>query len=95
MWAKHEPEQATCFATGRGEAIAWIEENQDRARRIVSEYTGIPPESVRDYHFTEYGHVRVEDVQAWLAQLRAWGDVTADWLDVTDIATDKFNEAGQ
>lgn len=95
VWAKHEPEQATCFATGVGEAIAWIEENQDRARRIVSEYTGIPSKSVREYHFTEYGYVRVEDVQAWLSQLLTWGDVTADWLDVTDIATDKFNKAGQ
>lgn len=95
VWAKFNPEQAECFVTAIGEATAWIEDNQDAAREIVSEYTGIPAASVRDYHFTPYGHVRPGDVQVWLDYLLERGDVTADWLKVEEIANDKYNKAGE
>ena len=91
LWAHYNPEQATCFVTATSKAIDWIEENQDGARKIVSKYTGIPEASVRDYHFTPHGQVRLQDVQAWLTYLIERGDV-ADWVDIGSVASDEYNE---
>jgi NitT/TauT family transport system substrate-binding protein len=91
LWAQYNPDQAVCFTTGVSKAIDWIEENQDAARKIVSKYTGIPEASVRDYHFTPHGQVRLQDVQTWLDYLIERGDV-ADWVDLDMVASDKYNE---
>lgn len=90
IWATYNREQAECFTTGIAKAINWIEGHQDGARKIVSRYTGIPAASVRDYHFTENGKVRLQDVEVWLDYLIERGDV-ADWVDLGMVATDEYN----
>lgn len=85
--------QATAFVAGIVDAINWIEDNQQEAKEIVGSYTEIPADAISDYHFTENGQVRPDDVSDWLTYLLDRGDVEADWLQVEDIATNKFNVA--
>jgi NitT/TauT family transport system substrate-binding protein len=91
IWARENPAIAREFVGCIVDSINWVEENQEAARDIVGAHTGIPADAIGDYHFTENGQVISEDVQDWLDYLLERGDVTADWLQVEDIATNKFN----
>ena len=91
VWAQSNPETAEAFVTAIADAIDWIEDNQEEARGIIAKYTGIPTEAVPEYHFTEHGRVRVQDVAAWMHYLRGRGDLTADWLEPGAVATDEYN----
>jgi ABC-type nitrate/sulfonate/bicarbonate transport system substrate-binding protein len=90
LWGQYNPEQARAFVAGVVDAINWIEANQDEAKPIISKYTGIPVESVSDYHFTPDGRVRIQDINTWLEYLLERGDVP-DWVDPASVATDIYN----
>ena len=92
VWARERPELAKAFTTGTAKAIDWIEGNQEEAKQIISDYTGIPVEAVRPYHFTEHGTVRHDDVVFWMDYLRERGELTEDWVTPEDVATDKYNQ---
>lgn len=92
IWAENNPEAATGFATAIAQASAWIMANQDEARVIVSFYTGIDAEYVPDYFFQENGAVIETDIQFWIDYLIARGDVTATWLNPSDIGTNRYNQ---
>jgi ABC-type nitrate/sulfonate/bicarbonate transport system substrate-binding protein len=95
IWAREHPEAVTAWVSCIRDAINWIEANQDLAKPIIAEYTGIDAAYVPDYYFQEDGQVIMEDVQFWLDYLIARGDVTATWLNVDDIATNDYNTALQ
>lgn len=89
IWARENTETATAFASGISDAINWIEDNQAEASVIISKYTGIPESSVRAYHFTDNGKVRMVDVEFWLKRLQETEGVP-DWLNLDDIATNAY-----
>lgn len=43
-----------------------------------------------EYHFTEGGSVRVEDIAFRMTYLRERGDLTADWLEPSAVATSGY-----
>jgi ABC-type nitrate/sulfonate/bicarbonate transport system substrate-binding protein len=91
IWARENPDTAERFVKGTADAINWIEENQNEARAIVSKYTEIPIEAVLDYHFTDNGCVIPADIEFWHDYLLKRGDMTADWVLVEDVGTDRYN----
>ena len=92
LWAQYNPVQADAFVACVRDAIEWTEDNQAEAAAIVSSYTGIPADAIGEYHFTPGGAVRMPDVQWWIDYLRTRGDLTADWVQPDDVATDKYNQ---
>ncbi|MFP4322777.1 MAG: ABC transporter substrate-binding protein [Anaerolineales bacterium] len=89
-WAAQNPEAARAFVAGITQAIAWIEANQDAARAIIAEYTGIDADFVPDYRFQPDGRVVMEDVRFWINYLRGRGDIARD-LTPEDVATNAYN----
>lgn len=92
LWAQYNPAPAQAFVSCVRDAIEWAEGNQAEAAAIVGKYTGIPAEAIGEYHFTPGGAVRMEDVQWWIDYLRTRGDLTADWVQPGDVATDAYNK---
>jgi len=92
VWAKHNEDTATKYVTAIAKSINWIEENQEEAKEIVSQYTGVDKEYIPDYFFTENGMVVLEDHQYWVDSLRELEGTLPDWLKVEDFATNKYNE---
>ena len=91
VWASYNPEAAQQFVAGIVDAIGWIETHQQEARAIISSHTGISEEAIPDYHFTEHGSVRMEDIDKWMSYLGERGDLSADWLTKDQIATNQYN----
>jgi ABC-type nitrate/sulfonate/bicarbonate transport system substrate-binding protein len=92
-WAGKNPELAKAFVGAVAEAAAWIENNQDDAKEIISKYTGIDVQYIDDYRFQENAAVIMDDAQYWLDYMRDTGEITAEWLHAGDFATNKFNPA--
>lgn len=91
VWAAHNEETAKKFVAGIVKAIAWIEENQDEAKQIISKYTGIDPAYIDDYKFQENGKVVESDAEYWLEYMKRT-EGAASWLKVEDVVTNKYNE---
>ena len=91
VWAEHNRKEAVAFISGIVKSINWIEQNQAEAKKIIAKYTGIDEKYIADYHFQKNGAVIMNDVQYWLDYMQSSGDVTAKWLKVDDIATNKYN----
>jgi ABC-type nitrate/sulfonate/bicarbonate transport system substrate-binding protein len=90
VWAEYNPDLAQAFVAGIVDAIAWIEANQDEAKAIIAEYTGIDREYVPEYHFQPGGVVVEEDIAFWLDYLVGRGDVEVTWLKPERIGTNQF-----
>jgi len=91
VWAEYNPETATAFISGITDAIAWIEKNQDEAKKIISKYTGVDVKYVEDYYFQPNGKINLEDAKYWLDYMLKRKDISADWLKVEEFATNKYN----
>lgn len=94
-WAEKNPVQVTNFVAAIADATTWIEANQSEAKAIMVKYTGIPAESIDDYHFQKNAAIIENDAQYWLDYMRSTGEVTADWLTVRDFATNRYNSNGR
>ncbi|MBN2005800.1 MAG: ABC transporter substrate-binding protein [Anaerolineae bacterium] len=93
VWAQYNPEAAEAFVGGIADAAAWIEQNQEEAKGIIAQYTGVEAQFVPEYHFQENAAVIEDDVSFWLNYLVRRGDVTVDWLNPAEIATNRYNPA--
>lgn len=91
VWAEYNTEKAEAFTAGIVDAINWIEANQDEAKAIIAQYTGIDEQYVPEYHFQPDGRVNEADVQFWLEYMRRRGDITADWLTPEQVASNRYN----
>lgn len=92
LWAQYNPQTAAAFALSVSDAIEWIEEHQEEAAQIIAKYTGIDSAAVGEYHFTPGGEVRPADVDYWLSWMKEKGEITADWLTPSDVATNAYLE---
>ena len=90
-WAQNNEKTATAFVAAIADAAAWIENNQDAAREIIARHTGVDIRFVENYYFQPNAMVVLEDAQIWLDYMRAANEITADWLQVSDFATNRFN----
>jgi len=91
VWAENNKKTAKAFVAAIAEAAAWIEANQREAKLIISKYTGVDTQYIEDYHFQKNAAVIIPDAQFWLDYMRGRGEVTADWLRVSDFATNRYN----
>jgi len=91
VWANKNPGLAKGFAAAVADAANWIEGNQEEAKLLVSKYTGVSPANMDDYHFQKNAAVIMSDAQYWLDYMKGSGEISADWLNVGDIATNRFN----
>lgn len=92
IWAENNKELTEGFVTAIAEAVEWIEANQEEAKTIISKYTGIEIQYIEDYHFQRNAAVIIEDAQFWLDYMRNRNEINADWLQVDDFATNKYNQ---
>ena len=81
-YREHPPQQV--------EAIAASLNTFTQVKNIVCVERDGVPFVVGEYHFTEGGSVRVEDIAFWMTYLRERGDLTADWLEPSAVATSGY-----
>ena len=91
VWAEHNPDLVEGFVSAIADATDWIEQNQEAARQIVSNHTGVDVRYIEDYFFQPNAKVNLYDAKFWLDYMRHIGLVTSDWLTVADFATNRFN----
>jgi ABC-type nitrate/sulfonate/bicarbonate transport system substrate-binding protein len=90
-WAEKNQEKTARFVAAIAEAAAWIETNQEEAKEIMAKYTGVPPGDIDDYHFQKNAAIVLADAQYWLDYMRGTGEVTANWLQAGDFASNRYN----
>jgi ABC-type nitrate/sulfonate/bicarbonate transport system substrate-binding protein len=91
IWAENNPDLARGFVAALVDAAAWVEANQDEAKRIVSRHTEVSPEFIENYYYQENAAINVDDAQYWLDYMRGRKEISADWLRVEDFAANRFN----
>jgi len=92
-WARKNPETVRRFVKSLREASAFVEANQDRAREIISKYTGVDAKFITDYKFQPNAQVVKEDVEFWLDFMKKYDSNIKKELSFKDVATNEFNEA--
>lgn len=90
-FAEENPETTKAFVSGITDAMAWVEDNQDEAKEIISKYTGVDSSQIDDYKFQENGKVVMEDAEYWLDYMKAHDSNIKDSVTVEKIATNKYN----
>ena len=90
-FAEENPETVKAFVSGITDAMAWVEDNQNEAKEIISKYTGVDPSQIDDYKFQENGEVVMEDAEYWLDYMKEHDSNIKDSVTVEKIATNKYN----
>ena len=93
VWAKSNEVAANAFVAGVTKSIAWAEANQADAKPLISKYSKVDIKYIEDYHWQANGAVILPDAQYWLDYMKGRKDMTAEWLNVEDFATNKYNKA--
>ena len=76
-WAESNPETLKKFRAALDKSIDWIETNEDEARDILSDFTGLDRDVVGDSPLQSYSTEMSEDsVKQWDAPMRATHDST-------------------
>ncbi|MDN3309759.1 ABC transporter substrate-binding protein [Microbacterium oryzae] len=71
-WAEENPETLEKFRAALDEAIAWIQANDEDARDVLSEFTGIDREVLGDSPLSDFTTAMSEDsIEQWDAPMRA------------------------
>ena len=92
VWAEEHEDEVTRFVSGISKAAEWTESHQDEAKKIISKYTGVDVQYIDDYKFQPNAEVNMDDAEYWLGYMKE-NEGVADWVDVEDVATNKFNKA--
>lgn len=89
-WAEQNPKVATAFVTAMAETIEFIQNNQDRAREIISNQTGVDVSFIDDYFYQPNGMMILEDVQFWIDFMYEYEGFTRR-LEAEEVATNEYN----
>lgn len=92
VWAEEHEDEVKRFVAGIAKAAEWTGEHQEEAKEIISKYTGVDVQYIDDYQFQPNAMVDMDDAQYWLDYMKEHEGV-ADWVEVEDVATNKYNEA--
>lgn len=88
---EERPEAAEAFMRGYRASIDFISEQPDEANRLMAEALGIDSSLVVAHQYTADAEVRTRDVEFWIDQLRAEGELDdADSLRAEDIIDLRF-----
>lgn len=72
-WAEQNPEALKGFREALGEAVTWIEDsaNEDEAREVLRDYTGLPQDVVASLKIPKYAaDPRPQDHEVWLKAMQ-------------------------
>lgn len=95
-WYFHEdfirdnPETVRRFVAAHAEAINWINEHKEEAKKIQSEYAKVPLEKVTIQQGAKDGIITESSTSIWLDILRRNGDLQSE-VKVEDCYTNEFN----
>ena len=83
-WAEKNPARVEAFVAAVVDATEWIMENQDKAKEIISQHTGIDASNIENYYFQPNARIIESDIQFWL-------DYMESDLSIEEIATNRWN----
>ncbi|WP_347038035.1 ABC transporter substrate-binding protein [Glutamicibacter halophytocola] len=87
-WAEKNKETITKFRAALDESIEWIENNDDEARKVLSEFTGIDLEVLADSPLSDFSTEMTPDaVEQWDAPMRAVAGFDAE-IDYSSLMVD-------
>lgn len=85
--AQEHPEVIADFRAALDDARAFIGSNEDKARQVLKEYTGLPDAVIEKSELPTYtSDVRPQDMKVWLDAMRELGAVQGD-VDLTPLTT--------
>lgn len=88
QWAEDNAEVVESFRDALADAQDFIEdeEGEARAREILQDYTGMPPEVAEDVPLPTFDlEVRTDDLDRWVEVLDELGEIDAEALDAEDM----------
>lgn len=84
-WAENNLETLKKFRSALDEAIQWISDNDDEARDLLAEFTGLDRDVIGDAPLSTYStEMSVDSVEQWDAPMRAVTSFNAD-LDYSSL----------
>jgi NitT/TauT family transport system substrate-binding protein len=88
-WAQENSEALDCYRASLAKAITDIETDEETARAVLKEYTGLPDDIVTNTVFPTYiSDVRPQDLEAWLEALQAVENFKGD-VALEDLVLDE------
>lgn len=70
-WAEKNPEAVESFRKAIAKAIKYIDENEDEAKKVLQDYTGLSDEIIADTKLPTYtAELRPQDLEVWLEAMR-------------------------
>lgn len=88
-WAQENSEALDCYRESLAKAIKDIETDEETARAVLKEYTGLPDDIVTKTVFPTYiSDVRPQDLEAWLEALQAVENFKGD-VALEDLVLDE------
>lgn len=88
QWAEENPEAVDGFTAALEDARDFLEdseENEARAREVLQDYTGMPPEAAENVALPTFDlEVRQDDIDTWIEVLEELGEFEGD-IDSQDL----------
>lgn len=82
QWAADNPEVVGAFRTALEQALEFVQENEDAARDVLQEFTGMPPPVAQNAPLPTFDlEIRTQDLRTWIDVLVALGEE-----EVADVA---------
>lgn len=82
QWARDNPEVVEAFGDALADALAFLEESEEnevRAREILADFTGLPPQVAENVALPTFDlEVRTEDLATWVEVLQELGQLDTD-----------------
>jgi NitT/TauT family transport system substrate-binding protein len=87
-WVEGNDENLACFREGLDKAREFIEGNDEEAKKVLEEQTGLPEDVVADTVLPTYtSEVRPADLEKWLNAMEEVGGFTGD-VDVASLVVE-------
>lgn len=74
-WARDNPEVVQSFRDALDEALRYVEDNEQQAREVLQEFTGMPPQVAQNAPLPAFDlEIRVDDLERWIEVLESLGE---------------------
>jgi NitT/TauT family transport system substrate-binding protein len=85
-WASAHTDVVAKVQKSMSQAITWIGQNPDQAKKVLAKYTGLPAEVVANLKLPAYNaSLPASDLQAWINALQDLGKLTGPVPDANDL----------
>lgn len=90
-FARKHPEAVKDFVNAIAKAGNWVNENPDKARKIIAERLGMDLKHVERYAYVEDLVIEEEPIQYYIDILEKEGKIDKGSVEVKDVYTNEFN----